>query len=66
MTTTSQKQPTAQTHAAAALAGCEAELRRVADAWRDNMDAADCKYIVLCLIFLKFISDGCSRHDELI
>ena len=45
-----------------ALAGYEAELWRVDEALRGSMEAADCKRMVSGLIFLKFISDGCSRH----
>ena len=65
MTTTSQRQPTAQTDAGGALAGYEAELWRAADALRGSMDAADYKHMVQGLIFLKFISDGWFRQCEL-
>ncbi len=40
------------------IIGFEAELWRVADALRNNMDAAEYKHIVLGLIFLKYISDA--------
>ena len=36
-----------------ALAGYEAELWRVDEALRGSMEAADCKRMVLCLIFLN-------------
>ena len=36
----------------------EAELWRMADALRGNMDAAEYKHVVLGLIFLKYISDA--------
>ena len=35
-----------------------ADLWRMADALRGNMDAADYKHVVLGLIFLKYISDA--------
>ncbi|MDW8307461.1 MAG: type I restriction-modification system subunit M N-terminal domain-containing protein, partial [Leptospiraceae bacterium] len=38
--------------------GYEAELWRMADALRGNMDAAEYKHVVLGLIFLKYISDA--------
>jgi type I restriction enzyme M protein len=42
----------------AATVGCEAELWRMADALRGNMDAAEYKHVVLGLIFLNYISDA--------
>jgi len=38
--------------------GHEAKLWRMADALRNNMDAAEHKHVVLGLIFLKYISDA--------
>ncbi len=38
--------------------GFEAELWRMADALRNNMDAAEYKHVVLGLLFLKYISDA--------
>jgi type I restriction enzyme M protein len=44
----------------------EAELWQMADALRNNMDAAEYKHVVLGLIFLKYISDAFeARHAEL-
>ena len=40
------------------LTGYEADLWRMADALRGNMDAAEYKHVVLGLIFLKYISDA--------
>ena len=37
--------------------GFEDQLWKAADALRSNMDAAECKHVVLGLIFLKYISD---------
>ena len=46
--------------------GLEAKLWASADALRNNMDAAECKHVVLGLIFLKYISDAFeSKHAEL-
>ena len=39
-------------------AGLESKLWAVADALRNNMDAAEYKHVVLGLIFLKYISDA--------
>jgi type I restriction-modification system DNA methylase subunit len=36
----------------------EAELWKMADLLRHSMDAAEYKYVVLGLIFLKYISDA--------
>ena len=44
--------------AQAATTGYEAELWRMADTLRGNMDAAEYKHVVLGLIFLKYISDA--------
>ena len=41
-----------------ATTGHEAELWAMADALRGSMDAAECKHVVLGLIFLKYTSDG--------
>ena len=50
----------------AATIGYEAELWRMADALRNNMDAAEYKHVVLGLIFLKYISDAFeAKHAEL-
>jgi hypothetical protein len=38
--------------------GYEAELWKMADAFRGSMDAAEYKHVVLGLIFLKYISDA--------
>jgi type I restriction enzyme M protein len=44
----------------------EARLWQLADALRNNMDAAEYKHIVLGLIFLKYISDAFeAKHAEL-
>ena len=44
----------------------EAKLWSMADALRNNMDAAEYKHVVLGLIFLKYISDAFeSKHAEL-
>ena len=46
--------------------GYEAQLRKMADALRNNMDAAEYKHVVLGLIFLKYISDAFeAKHAEL-
>jgi type I restriction enzyme M protein len=42
--------------------GYEAELWKMADALRNNMDAAEYKHVVLGLIFLKYISDAFEEH----
>jgi len=41
-----------------ATVGFEAQLWKMADAQRNNMDAAEYKHVVLGLIFLKYISDA--------
>ena len=44
----------------------ETKLWRMADALRNNMDAAEYKHVVLGLIFLKYISDAFeAKHAEL-
>jgi type I restriction enzyme M protein len=49
-----------------ATVGYEARLWQMADALRNNMDAAEYKHVVLGLIFLKYISDAFeARHVEL-
>ena len=46
--------------------GYEAQLWQMADALRNNMDAAEYKHVVLGLIFLKYISDAFeAKHKEL-
>lgn len=46
--------------------GFEKELWGLADALRNNMDAAEYKHVVLGLIFLKYISDAFeAKHAEL-
>ncbi|KAB2964949.1 MAG: SAM-dependent DNA methyltransferase [Thermoanaerobaculia bacterium] len=46
--------------------GYEAQLWKMADALRNNMDAAEYKHVVLGLIFLKYISDAFeAKHAEL-
>lgn len=42
--------------------GVEAKLWAMADALRNNMDAAEYKHVVLGLIFLKYISDTFEEH----
>jgi type I restriction enzyme M protein len=50
----------------AAVVGYEAKLWQMADALRNNMDAAEYKHVVLGLIFLKYISDAFeSKHAQL-
>lgn len=52
--------------ASAAPIGYEAKLWQMADALRNNMDAAEYKHVVLGLIFLKYISDAFEvKHAEL-
>ena len=46
----------------AANVGYEAELWEMADALRNNMDAAEYKHVVLGLVFLKYISDAFEEH----
>ena len=55
-----QKKAARATKAAAegATTGYEAELWRMANSLRGNMDAAEYKHVVLGLIFLKYISDA--------
>jgi len=46
--------------------GFEANLWQMADAMRNNMDAAEYKHVVLGLIFLKYISDAFeAKHVDL-
>jgi type I restriction enzyme M protein len=46
--------------------GYEAQLWKMADALRNNMDAAEYKHVVLGLIFLKYISDAFeAKHAKL-
>jgi len=47
--------------------GFEAELFKIADKLRGNMEPSDYKHVVLGLIFLKCISDSFeAKHAELI
>lgn len=47
--------------------GYEAQLWKMADALRGNMDAAEYKHVVLGLIFLKYISDAFEeKHAQLV
>ena len=49
-----------------AITGYEAELWKMADSLRGNMDAAEYKHVVLGLIFLKYVSDAFEElHEEL-
>ena len=49
-----------------ATVGHEPKLWQMADALRNNMDAAEYKHVVLGLIFLKYISDAFeAKHTEL-
>jgi type I restriction enzyme M protein len=58
--------PERSTSGQAATLGYEAELWKMADALRNNMDAAEYKHVVLGLIFLKYISDAFeAKHAEL-
>lgn len=50
--------------AGAATIGYEARLWQMADALRNNMDAAEYKHVVLGLIFLKYISNAISVHHR--
>ena len=60
------KKKTAQAKDTTANLGYEAQLWQMADAMRNNMDAAEYKHVVLGLIFLKYISDAFeARHAEL-
>ena len=52
------KNRTTQAKTTAANIGYEAQLWQMADALRNNMDAAEYKHVVLGLIFLKYISDA--------
>jgi len=46
--------------------GFETKPWATADALRNNMDASECKHVVLGLIFLKYISDAFeAKHAEL-
>src|SRR5215213_8784232 len=59
------KRKASKTDTAANL-GFEAKLWQMADALRNNMDAAEYKHVVLGLIFLKYISDAFeAKHAEL-
>jgi len=56
------KKNSATARESAATLGYEAELWRMADALRSNMDAAEYKHVVLGLIFLKYISDAFEEY----
>src|SRR5512134_1559020 len=57
---------TAKKNDTTANLGFEAKLWQMADALRNNMDAAEYKHVVLGLIFLKYISDAFeAKHAEL-
>ena len=59
------KQTTAAASGGATL-GFEKKLWDMADALRNNMDAAEYKHVVLGLIFLKYISDAFeAQHAKL-
>jgi len=50
-----------------ATVGYEAQLWKMADALRNNMDAGEYKHVVLGLIFLKYISDAFEeQHAKLV
>ena len=55
------KRPTRKSDSTAHL-GFEAKLWLAADKLRNNMDAAECKHVVLGLIFLKYITDRFEDH----
>ena len=55
---TTGRRRTSQPPAHGATTGYEAELWRMANALRGNMDAAEYKHVVLGLVFLKYISDA--------
>ncbi len=60
------KKNSAAANATSANLGFEAKLWQMADALRNNMDAAEYKHVVLGLIFLKYISDAFEeQHAEL-
>jgi type I restriction enzyme M protein len=57
----------AKTKENGATIGYEAQLWKMADALRGNMDAAEYKHVVLGLIFLKYISDAFEEaHQRLL
>jgi len=58
---TKKTQSTPESSSSANL-GFEAQLCAAADALRGSMDAAECKHVVLGLIFLKYISDAFEEH----
>ena len=63
MTTAQSGKPSSQ----AVEADHKAEYWRMADALRNNMDAAEYKHVVLGLIFLKYVSDAFEeRHAEVL
>ncbi len=56
----------AQKNSNGAPIGYEAQLWQMADALRNNMDAAEYKHVVLGLLFLKYVSDAFeANHAEL-
>ncbi|MGA7616960.1 MAG: class I SAM-dependent DNA methyltransferase [Thermoanaerobaculia bacterium] len=56
--------PNGRGESSAATIGYEAKLWQMADALRNNMDAAEYKHVVLGLIFLKYISDAFQAKRE--
>src|SRR5579885_1250359 len=67
MKPTRQKRKIISPSAASAVLGYEAELWKMADALRGNLDAAEYKHVVLGLIFLKYISDAFEQqHAKLV
>ena len=58
MTTGRRRQTKPQADGNGAATGYEADLWRMADSLRGNMDSAEYKHVVLGLIFLKYISDA--------
>ena len=62
-----QKNNTGKPDTTSATVGYEAELWKMADALRGNLDAAEYKHVVLGLIFLKYISDAFEQqHAKLV
>ena len=63
---TTMAKPNKTNNGTTANLGYEAQLWQMADALRNNMDAAEYKHVVLGLIFLKYISDAFeAKHAEL-
>ena len=60
------KRATKSSNANGANLGFEEKLWAAADQLRGHMDAAECKHVVLGLVFLKYISDAFQElHDQL-